>query len=210
MSQGAIIAVGALFVIVCCSSSSAAMMMGGDGDASTSTGPTSTGPASTGPAPDPCAGLTDTSLASSVPVSCLRKILTDEGCTSSGTVWPGDDYVGWWRQDDGAGNYGVVKSDIKAWATMTDPTHVDGCGSATPCKGLTDSSPASAVPVSCLRKILTDEGCTSSGTVWPQDGYNGWWRQDDGAGNYGVVKSDIKAWATMTDDDHVRGCGRAS
>ena len=145
MSQGAIIAVGALFVIVCCSSSSAAMMMGGDGDASTSTGPTSTGPASTGPAPDPCAGLTDTSLASSVPVSCLRKLLTDEGCTSSGTVWPGDDYDGWWRQSPqgtttvycdnqgtpcGAGNYGTVKSDIKAWATMTDDLRVKGCGRA--------------------------------------------------------------------------------
>ena len=207
MSQGAIIAVGALFVIVCCSSSSAAMMMGGDGDAAAA----GAGAGAAEPtAPNPCAGLTDTSLASSVPVACLRKLLTDEGCTSSGTVWPQDGFNGWWRQDDGAGNYGAVKSDIKFWATSTDPDRVDGCGSATPCKGLTDSSPASAVPVSCLRKILTDEGCTSSGTVWPQDGYNGWWRQDDGAGNYGAVKSDIKFWATSTDPARVAGCGRAS
>ena len=222
--------------MVCCSSSVAAVMMGGDGESNVGKVCTPQGT----PDPNatykygannacvmtcktgyekkdgacveknPCAGLTDTSLASSVPVSCLRKLLTDEGCTSNGTIWPDDDYDGWWRQDDGAGNYGVVKSDIKFWATSTDPDRVDGCGSATPCKGLTDSSPASAIPVSCLRKILTDEGCTSSGTIWPQDGYNGWWRQDGGAGNYGTVKSDIKFWATSTDPDRVRGCGRAS
>ena len=92
---------------------------------------------------DPCAGLTDTSLASSVPVSCLRKLLTDKGCTPSGTMWPDDDYDDWWRQspqgtstvycDDqgtpcGAGNYATVKNDINAWATMTDDLRVKGCG----------------------------------------------------------------------------------
>ena len=97
------------------------------------------------PPPDPCAGLTDDSLASSVSVECLRKILTDEGCTDQGTVWPADDYNGWWRQspqgtttvycDDqgtpcGAGSYATVKSDIHLWATLTDDTHVAGCGRA--------------------------------------------------------------------------------
>ena len=38
MSQGAIIAVGALGVMLCCSSSSAVMMMGGDGDKGSGTG----------------------------------------------------------------------------------------------------------------------------------------------------------------------------
>ena len=164
MSNGAIIAVGALGVMVCCSSSVAAVMMGGDGESNVGKVCTPHGtpdPNATykygandvclmtcktgyekkdgacveknpSPAPAPCAGLTDTSPASSVPVSCLRKLLTDEGCTSSGTVWPGDDYDGWWRQDDGAGNYGVVKSDIKFWATSTDPTRVAGCGSTAP------------------------------------------------------------------------------
>jgi hypothetical protein len=206
MSQGVIIA-GVAMVAICCSvSSTAYVMMGGDEEKTT----TITGP--TGPAPpsDPCAGLTDSSPASAVPVSCLRKILKDEGCTDKGTVWPGDDYAGWWRQDDGAGNFGVVKGDIHAWATSTEPMRVDGCGGATPCKGLTDSSPASAVPVSCLRKILTDEGCTDKGTIWPQDGYDGWWRQDNGAGNFGVVKSDINFWATSTDPTRVAGCGRST
>jgi len=120
-------------------------MMGGDDEKKTGpTGPT--GP-STPPAPtDPCAGLTDDSLASSVSVECLRKILTDEGCTDQGTIWPADDYNGWWRQSPrgtttvycdnqgtpcGAGNYATVKSDIHAWATMTDDIHVAGCGRAT-------------------------------------------------------------------------------
>jgi hypothetical protein len=98
------------------------------------------------PPTDPCAGLTYDSLASSVSVECLRKILTDEGCTDQGTVWPADDYDGWWRQSPqgtttvycdnqgtpcGAGNYATVKSDIHAWATMTDALHVAGCGRAT-------------------------------------------------------------------------------
>lgn len=91
---------------------------------------------------DPCAGLTDTSLASSVPVACLRKLLKDEGCNETGTVWPQDDYNGWWRQSPqgtttvgcdnqgtpcGAGNFATVKSDIHAWATLTDADHVRGC-----------------------------------------------------------------------------------
>jgi len=72
--------------------------------------------------------------------------LTDEGCTDQGTVWPADDYDGWWRQSPqgtttvycdnqgtpcGAGSYATVKSDIHAWATMTDALHVAGCGRAT-------------------------------------------------------------------------------
>ena len=143
MSQGAILGVVALMVM--CSSSSAAMlMMGGE---ETPTTPTTPSTPSTPPPPtDPCAGLTDDSLASSVSVECLRKILTDEGCTDQGTVWPADDYNGWWRQSPrgtttvycdnkgtpcGAGNYATVKSDIHAWATMTDALHVAGCGRAT-------------------------------------------------------------------------------
>ena len=136
MSRGLIVG-GVLFLMLIVIGVIVYFMMGGDGDKTPDPTPT--------PTPNPCTGLTDTSLASSVPVACLRKLLTDEGCTSSGTVWPGDDYDGWWRQspqgtttvycDDqgtpcGAGNYETVKSDIKLWATMTDPTRVAGCGRA--------------------------------------------------------------------------------
>jgi hypothetical protein len=80
---------------------------------------------------DPCVGLVDDSLASSIPAKCLQKIFKDEGCTEQGTAYPGDDYNGWWRKDDGAGNYAKVKRDINAWATMQDAAHVKGCGRAT-------------------------------------------------------------------------------
>jgi hypothetical protein len=142
MSQVAIIGIVAL--MMCSSSSGAAMlMMGGDDDTPSSPSPSSPGPS---PPTDPCAGLTDDSLASSVSVECLRKLLTDEGCTDQGTVWPADDYNGWWRKspqgttkvycDDqgtpcGAGSFATVKSDIHLWATLTDDTHVAGCGRAT-------------------------------------------------------------------------------
>jgi hypothetical protein len=139
---------------------------------------------SPGPAPAPCAGLTDTSPASSVPVSCLRKLLTDEGCTSSGTVWPGDDYDGWWRQDDGAGNYGVVKSDIKFWATSTDPTRVAGCGSTAPSGGSPSPTPSAsycyryaAPPMRTL--FYKSDDCTAK---W------GWGYNDQNVGAGGTLK----------------------
>jgi hypothetical protein len=143
MSQVAIIGVFAL-MMMSSSVSAVALMMGGDDKKTGPTGPTgSTTPAAS---TDPCAGLTDDSLASSVSIECLRKILTDEGCTDQGTAWPADDYDGWWRQSPqgtttvycdnegtpcGAGNYATVKRDIHAWATLTDPWRVAGCGRAT-------------------------------------------------------------------------------
>mgnify|MGYP000742214965 CR=1 FL=1 len=144
MSKAAIIGVVVLLLLMVVGVAAYFMMSGGGDSGSTGPGPTTPpGPASPPPPTDPCAGLTDDSLASAVPVSCLRKILTDEGCTDQGTVWPGDDYDGWWRKSPqgttkvncdnqgtpcGAGSFGTVKRDIHLWATMTDPTHVAGCG----------------------------------------------------------------------------------
>jgi hypothetical protein len=127
-------------MVVCSSSLAAFMMMGGEEET-----PTPTTPAAPAPPADPCAGLVDDSLASSIPVKCLQKIFKDEGCTEEGTVYPADDYDGWWRKSPqgtttvycngsnacGAGNYAATKADIKAWATMTDDLHVAGCGRAT-------------------------------------------------------------------------------
>jgi hypothetical protein len=143
MSQAVII--GVVTLMMMSSSAGAVFMMGSDDEKKTGpTGPT--GPSTPPPPTDPCAGLTDDSLASSVSVECLRKNLTDEGCTDQGTVWPADDYDGWWRQSPqgtttvycdnqgtpcGAGNYATVKSDIHAWATMTDALRVAGCGRVT-------------------------------------------------------------------------------
>jgi hypothetical protein len=205
----AAIAAGVGAMVMCSSSLAAAMMMGGSEE--TPAAAAGAGAGAKTPA-DPCAGLVDDSLASTIPVKCLQKIFKDEGCTEEGTRYPGDDYNGWWRKDDGAGNYAGVKRDINAWATMTDFNHVQGCGRAGigPCTGLVDDSLASTIPAKCLQKIFKDEGCTEEGTRYPGDDYNGWWRKDDGGGNYANVKRDINAWATMQDADHLAGCGRAT
>ena len=136
MKKGLII--GVVVVVLLVVAVAAFMLMGGEEDKKTGPGPAGPAP----PPPNPCAGLTDDSLASSVSVECLRKHLRDEGCNETGTVWPQDDYNGWWRQSPqgtttvgcdnqgtpcGAGNYATVKSDIHAWATLTDPDHVRGC-----------------------------------------------------------------------------------
>jgi hypothetical protein len=152
--MAAIAAAGVGLMVVCSSSVAAFMMMGDDDDdkkKKTPLGPTGpTGPTgpSPGPAPpvDPCAGLVDDSLASSIPVKCLQKIFKDEGCTEQGTAYPGDDYEGWWTDSPqgttrvwcdsagtpcGAGNYADTKADIIAWSTLQDDIHLAGCGRAT-------------------------------------------------------------------------------
>ena len=131
MSMPMLAGVGLL--VVCSSSSAAYMMMGGNGDdaAATTAATTPKTPAVPAPPADPCTGLVDDSLASTIPAKCLQKIFKDEGCTEEGTVYPADDYNGWWRMDDGGGNYANVKRDINAWATMQDAAHLAGCGRAT-------------------------------------------------------------------------------
>ena len=152
--MAAVAAIAGVGMMVCCSSSVASFMMSGDGDDDKKkvTGPTGpTGPsaaeiAAAAAAADPCAGLVDDSLASSIPAKCLQKIFKDQGCTEQGTIYPADDYEGWWTQSPngttrvycdsagtpcGAGNYAATKADIIAWSTMTDATHVKGCGRAT-------------------------------------------------------------------------------
>ena len=146
---------GVGLMVVCSSSLAAAMMMGGDDDDDKKkkvTGPTGpTGPsaaeiAAAAAAADPCAGLVDDSLASSIPAKCLQKIFKDQGCTEQGTSYPADDYEGWWTQSPngttrvycdsagtpcGAGNYADTKADIIAWSTLQDDIHLAGCGRAT-------------------------------------------------------------------------------
>ena len=76
---------------------------------------------------DPCAGLTDTSPASSVSPACLQKIFLDVGCSTIGTVYPPNNYSGWWTQNNGAKTLAGIKADMKAWATMIDDVRVKGC-----------------------------------------------------------------------------------
>ena len=111
-------------VLICCSISVFAYILsGGEDKPSNSNGPGGSG----GSTPNPCAGLTDDSPASSIPVACLRKHLKDGGCSESGSLWPQDDYNGWWRQNDGAGTYRVVKGDIPLYTSATSGDRYTAC-----------------------------------------------------------------------------------
>jgi hypothetical protein len=97
-----------------------------------------------------------------------------------------------------------------------------------PCTGLTPTSLAKDVPVSCLQKIWTDKGCSVTGTAYPQTGSKGWWNSSPGglgttvlcdggkvsgdaagncgAGNYGAIISDMNIYATSTTPARVTAC----
>jgi len=79
-----------------------------------------------------------------------------------------------------------------------------------PCYGLTDESPANIVKPDCLQKVWTDSGCNKNGTAYPGDNYKGWWNDGTGAKTLGHIKSDMKAWGTLTDAGHVTGCKGAN
>lgn len=94
---------------------------------------------------DPCAGLTDSSLASSVSPACLKKMWKEKGCSTEGTIYDSTNGGGWWSKSPqggktvycdegankwpncGAGNYGTTKSDMDAWSTLMSDQHVKGC-----------------------------------------------------------------------------------
>lgn len=94
---------------------------------------------------DPCAGMTPGTLASAVPMECIQKQIVDAGCSKNADLYPKSVTANLWynrspngastvycdstRSGDscGAGNYGTILSDIKAWSTMPDDVHVVGC-----------------------------------------------------------------------------------
>ena len=97
-------------------------------------------PAST--EPNPCAGYTSTTLASTVTAACLQKTWKDTGCKTTGTTYPSDTYTGWWKQSPngtnpvgcdathsgtqcGAGNFGRIQQDMVYWSG--DPGRNAGC-----------------------------------------------------------------------------------
>jgi len=86
--------------------------------------------------PNPCAGFTDTTPASSVTPACLQQLWKNAGCSEEGTVAPTDTYTGWWLQNNGAGTYQGIVKDMNLWATMMDDAHVKGCKGHR-CRGVT-------------------------------------------------------------------------
>jgi hypothetical protein len=157
MSTGAVVALafGACLILLGIAVGIYFAVKGGDEETTTP----APSPAPRGPAPspsDPCAGLTPTSLAKDVPVSCLQKTWTDAGCSVTGTVYPVAGSKGWWNSSPGglgttvycdpggkisgdaagncgAGNYGAIIADMNYWAnstrpgSVTEPSRVSGC-----------------------------------------------------------------------------------
>ena len=75
-----------------------------------------------------------------------------------------------------------------------------------PCAGLTDSSPANQVSSACVQQSWLNAGCSVNGTVAPNSTYNGWWNSNTGAKTFGGMKNDMRLWATLMGDGHVKGC----
>lgn len=75
-----------------------------------------------------------------------------------------------------------------------------------PCAGLTDSSPANQASAACVQQSWLNAGCSANGTVAPNSTYNGWWNSNTGAKTFGGMKNDMRLWATLMDDGHVKGC----
>ena len=75
-----------------------------------------------------------------------------------------------------------------------------------PCAGLTDATPANAISNACLQKMFLDVGCSVNGTAYPPSTGQTWWNSVTGVGTVGGTKRDMKAWATLMTDTHVKGC----
>lgn len=119
--------------------------------------------------------------------------------------------------------------DTTPSTSSTPPSTSPAPGPATnPCATYTNTSLAKDVTQKCLQKIWKDSGCTTDGTVYPSDTYQGWWNSspgglgtkvycsgnqvsgnsagDCGAGNYGTIVSDMALWGSLTDATHKMGC----
>lgn len=93
-----------------------------------------------------------------------------------------------------------------------------------PCMGMIPTTLAKDVPQECIQKQVIEAGCSKKGFLYPQETTPMWYNYSPngaetvycdaskpnvplcGAGSYATILSDIKAWATMTDDNHVKGC----
>lgn len=108
--------------------------------------------------PNPCAGITPTSLAKDVSPACLQQTWKAVGCSEKGTVYTGSSgftVKGWINSSPGGlgttvycsgsqvsgdaagncgvGNFGAIIDDFQSWATVQDGVHINGCyGSPAP------------------------------------------------------------------------------
>ena len=217
MSTGVKAVIGFLVLLACLGFILFGLSMGGViGKDSTATLLATDGaePVSTGTAPqtvtDPCANLTDASLASTVPISCIKKLWADKGCTNADFV-PADG--GWWRLDTGAGTYKGIKDDMNLYANAdwNEGDRVVACrvnrSAGNPCAGVTDETLASQIPIACIKDAWKSVGCPNADFV-PADG--GWWHKDApaGAGNFKTAVGNMRTYATRDEPALKTACGR--
>jgi hypothetical protein len=137
--------------------------------------------------------------------ACYDKIWTDQGCTTT----PPNADESWAREQ----TLDTLVTDSFLWATMTDDDHRKGCyGDSTnfttntipiypnnPCKDFTSDS--TGITQNCYNKIWTDQGCTNTDHINDSAVYS--WAQGQ---TLDALVNDSFLWATMTDDEHRKGC----
>lgn len=92
----------------------------------------SPGPAPAPPKePSPCDEYTDDTKASEVSVACLRKTLTDLGCSTTASLYSSidDNYSGWLRSDGegGTGTYRGMRTAIENYVNSEDEVKRESC-----------------------------------------------------------------------------------
>jgi hypothetical protein len=142
---------------------------------------------------DACAGISDD--ATGVSRECQKQIWKDSGCTTQ------NDGNEWADKQTKA----TLVNDGKAWATLTGSDHRKGCYGADQSKwpdvcdtpdNYKSCGDDQFVTREVYSQIWQDAGCTAP------NGGNEWTDKQ----TKGTLVNDSKAWATMTDPDHRKGC----
>jgi hypothetical protein len=136
--------------------------------------------------------------------TCYNQIWKDQGCTTQ----PRNAKDGWTKNQ----TLEHLAYDTFKWATLTDDNHRKGCyGNSTnystktspvypnsynPCANYTKDS--KGISQYCYNKIWTDQGC-----ITPEQNVNNGYLNKQ---TFDGVVNDSFQWATLTDDNHRKGC----
>ena len=150
---------------------------------------------------NPCANYTKDSTG--ISQACYNQLWKDQGCTTS------PDWAYGWASQQTLEN---LAYDSFQWATLTDENHRKGCyGNSTnystktspvypnsynPCANYTKDS--IGISQYCYNKIWTDQGC-----ITPEQNVNNGYLNKQ---TFDGVVNDSYQWATLTDDNHRKGC----
>lgn len=131
MNLGAKIAIAVFFVVVIAVAVYFVFRRDTDDDTTPAVGP-SPGPSPAPPKePGPCDEYTDDTKASSVSIACLRKMLTDLGCSTTASLYSSidDNYAGWLLTDGegGTGTYRGIRTAVEDYVNSDDDVKREAC-----------------------------------------------------------------------------------